>query len=788
MAQTPPIIQQPDPIGSASPPPLDLTPWLPRLPRYAHTIEISSTEAVTEVGIIDVGQGGDIVIVGTESVTEVGDISVSVGIRIESTEALTNVGQITLVPASSKALFLIGGTDRTNKIHRASATTISETIDGGGSMTFHLVDPTYSYRPTAGEPVEFWLNSVKEFSGMVQAVNEGHAPRSDPTAPVGRPSVVCGDPAVRFNDLYIKNREFAETVTAREMWEAITAEILEVEGYSLATGLDPGVIEDRRFEGVTVADFSQRVNRASGWDSRVDYDRVIHFFNPSTGIEAAPFSLADNDNQISDPLVREHMGGFANVVHVRLSTPSGTPFTEFATKVPGSSSQSWGPWQLTSPITENAAISGVATGSVASVDPVTIITQAEYERRKALRPTNTGLWHFKYTPGTNILEHKQQNPVFFPGAPGYIGTPVSLAISYATGEAANQIITIEDATSIAARKAIEGGSGRHEYMEELHNIESVAAAEAIANGLLARKKNIPKEFAFTTDLAGFKPGQALTSTYTKPPATDTFLIQKVTKSSVGPSLDGGILATPFMRSRIESANGPLVESQQEILRRLIDRDRPNRTRSNDIPPFILGGSITGLTNDGLDSVVVPSGGGTVATSGLSVTGTDTTFETDLAVGDLIFVVDSFDPQLRVVDAIASDTRLTVTSAFSPDLTAAVYRTPLELGTKRQIVQKGSLIKVAAVFDEPPTGNTDATGPKRVVVDIQKNTTAAPTVFTSVIPGVTKLVHPSGLAANAPSAVNISVGALAGEVLRCIVLDANSDTPIRNGVCLVHQAV
>lgn len=778
----------PEPVSA---PPIDLTPWLPRLPRYAHTIEISSTEAVTEVGIIDVGLGGDIVIVGTESVTEVGDISVSVGIRIESTEALTNVGQITLVPASSKVLFLIGGIDRTNKVHRASATTISETIDGGGSMEFHLVAPAYDYRPTIGEPVAFWLNGVKEFLGMVQAVNEGHAAKSDPNNPVGRPSVVCADPASRFKDLYVFRR-FAATVTAREMWQAIVDEILAAEGYSLASGSDPGVLEDRLFEGVTVADFSQRVNRASGWDSRVDYDKVIHFFDPAVGIEAAPFSVADNDNKIANPLVRKYRGGFANVVHVRLSVPSGSLFTEFAVPValgvPGVGTSSWGPWVLRQPITENASITGIATGAISSVDPVLIITQEEYERRKAANPWNQGLWHFKYTPGTNILEHNMQTAVFFPGAIGYIGSPILLAISYATGEVSNAVVTVQDDTSIAARAAIEGGSGRHEHMEESSNVETIAAGEAIGQGLLDRKTNIPKEFGFSTDLAGLKPGQLLVSTYEKPPATDSFIIQSVIKSSVGPSLDSDITPTPYMRSQIQSVNGPLVESQQEILRRMIDRDRPSRPYQSHRHPFILAGTVTGQTNDGLDSLVVPSGGGTVTTSGTTVTGTDTAFQTDLADGDFIFVADDFEPQLRIVNTITSDTSLTVTSAFSPDLTGKVYRKPFEWQTKSQIVQDGPFVAVAVVMNEPPTGANDATGKKRLVLDIQKNTVAAPTVYTSIIPGVLKLIVPTGTGANIEKKVRIYANGLKGEVLRLIVLDAHSDTPIRDGVCVVHQFV
>lgn len=771
----------------AYPPKPDLTPWLPSLPRYAHTTEISSTEAVTKVGIIDGGQGGDVVIVGTEAVTEAGDISVSVGTRIESTEALTNVGQINTIPADKKTLFLIGGTDRTLKVHRASATTISETIDGGGSMTFHLVDPTYSYRPTIGEPVSFWLNGTLTFSGMVQTVNEGHAAKSDPTNPVGRPSVVCGDSASRFNDLYVF-RQFAETVTAREMWQAIVDEILAVEGYSLASGSDPGVIDDRLFSGVAVADFSQRVNRASGWDLRVDYDRVVHFFDPAVGIEAAPVSIADNDGQIANPLVREYMGGFANVVHVRMSVPSGTLFTEFAVKAPGVSATSWGPWVLRQPITENAAITGVATGSTASVDPIFIITQEEYERRKAASPFNTGLWHFKYTPDTNILEQNQQTAVFFPGAIGYIGSPVSLEISYATGEVGNQIITVEDTASIAARKAIEGGSGRHEHMEELHNVETVAAAQAIGQGLLDRKANIPKEFGFLTDIAGFKPGQLLMSTYTKPPATDSFIIQSVIKSSVGPSLDTDITPTPYMRSQIQSINGPLVESQQEILRRLIDRDRPSRPYQSHPHKFILAGSITGLTNNGLDSLVVPSGGGTVTTSELVITGAGTTFEADFSAGDFVYVVDPFAPQLRVVADVASDTSMTVTSAFSPDLTGKVYRKPLEHNTKHQLVQDGPIVRVAVVMNEPPTGSNDATGNKQLVVDVQKNSVAAPSVYTSIIPGVLKLIMPTGIGANVAVEVMINANGLNGEALRLIVLDAHSDTPIRDGVCVAHQFV
>ena len=740
-------------------------------------------------GILNADSSGatDTVLLGQPVTYTAGTPVVSAGTRLESHAVTFTAGQLSVLPASTKVQFLIGGTDRTTKVFRSGVTTISETIDGGGSMNFPLVDPTYSYRPSIGEPVEFWLNGIKEFAGIVKTVNEGHAPFSDPKSPVGRPTVVCGDPASRFSDLYVF-REFAATVTPREMWQAIIDEILAVEGYSLASGSDPGVIDDRLFQGVTVADFSQRVNRASGWDSCVDYDKIIHFFDPAVGVEAAPVSVADNDGQIRGPLTREFEGAFANVVHVRLSVPSGSLFTEFAVKAPGVSGASWGPWLLRQPITENAAITGIAVGAISTVDPVLIITQAEYDRRLAANQYNTGLWHFKYAPDTNVLEQNTKSPNFFLGAIGYIGSPVSLSISYANGEVANAIVTVQDDTSIAARAAIEGGSGRHEYMEELNNVETIAAGEAIANGLLDRKASIPKEFSFASDIAGWKAGQQLISTYTKPSATGTFLIQSVTKSSIGPSLEPSIFATPFMRSQINSINGPMVESEAEMNRRRIDRDRPSRPLQSHRHPFILAGSITGRTNNGLDSLVVPSGGGTVTTSGLTITGADTTFQTDFASGDFVFVTDPFEPQLRIVDVITSDTSMTVTSVFSPDLTDKVYRKPFEWQTKSQILQDGPILAVAVVMNEPPTGANDATGDRRLVLDVQKNTVAAPSVYTSIIPGVLKLIMPTGTGANVEKKVRINANGLRGEVLRLIVLDAHSDTAIRDGVCVAHQYV
>lgn len=67
------------------------------------------------------------------------------------------------------------------------------------------------------------------------------------------------------------------------------------------------------------------------------------------------------------------------------------------------------------------------------------------------------------------------------------------------------------------------------------------------------------------------------------------------------------------------------------------------------------------------AVLTIAGSGTIASTGTTVTGTGTTFLTDMAVGDLIF--DAPGTVGKMVTAIASDTSLTVENPWSSDITA-----------------------------------------------------------------------------------------------------------------------
>jgi hypothetical protein len=737
--------------------------------------------------------------VGFGTVFTFGSAGIAGSLQAASFQTTFAFGQSTLLQASEPVLFTIAGVNKTSLINPDSVT-ITNTIDGKGSMSFTLVDQSYAYRPAIGQEVRFVLEGVLEFAGLVSDVIEGHITGTSPVNPTSQPQVQCVDFA-SILDRRILIQEFAATATAKEMVQSVVDTTLSQDGITFDdTDGDPGVIDERSFRGVTGTDFMQRVSRAStpGYSWSVDYLRTLRFFDPTAGVGAAPVSVTDNDGNVLDAAatggstlnVREFQGNYRNVQYVRLAKPSGVLFGEEAVSAPGTSPSNWGPLLVSNPIQENASISIKLVGSTGTIDPGIIITQAEYDRRKALNQYNTSPWDYKYTPGSNVLENNKNSTSFFPN-PGNIGSRVQVVLSYATGEATNAIISVQNDTEIAARQAIEGGSGRYESLEEVNDIETIQAGEDLASALLDRYASMPKEIRFSTAVMGWEPGQLLTSTITKPPATDTFLIESVTKSSShgGLSIDHPDTGQRWLISTIQGVNGAALDSREEIRRRIIDRDRPSRPRSHSEHRFMSGGSITGQTNNGLDSIVVPSGGGTVTASSTAVTGTDTTFETDLAVGDQIHILDTAGSQVRTIDAITNDTALTVSAAFSPAIaTASNYRKVVESETKAEITQDGPIASVSAVYNEPPTGATDATGTKRVQIDVLKNTTAAPTVFTSIIPGTTKLILPSGIGANVSGSVNLSVEALKGEALRVDVWDANSDTAVRGGVVTVHQFV
>lgn len=94
------------------------------------------------------------------------------------------------------------------------------------------------------------------------------------------------------------------------------------------------------------------------------------------------------------------------------------------------------------------------------------------------------------------------------------------------------ILTVsEDASAITARKAVSGGTGIREAIEQQSSIDSSDAALEIAQGKLVKYARIAGELTFETDTVGLEVGQIITVTF---PAHSIagieFLIDRITVS------------------------------------------------------------------------------------------------------------------------------------------------------------------------------------------------------------------------------------------------------------------
>ncbi|HCS73352.1 MAG TPA: hypothetical protein DIW17_05700 [Clostridiales bacterium] len=103
--------------------------------------------------------------------------------------------------------------------------------------------------------------------------------------------------------------------------------------------------------------------------------------------------------------------------------------------------------------------------------------------------------------------------------------------------AGDRIVTLQNDTEIAARAAVEGGTGVYGEVEENSNVQERNDALALAEELLARYgEHIPATISFTTNTAGFDAGQRLHVSLPSLGASGNYLIEQVDISEAGNGL------------------------------------------------------------------------------------------------------------------------------------------------------------------------------------------------------------------------------------------------------------
>ena len=128
----------------------------------------------------------------------------------------------------------------------------------------------------------------------------------------------------------------------------------------------------------------------------------------------------------------------------------------------------------------------------------------------------------------------------------------------------------------------------------------------------------------------------------------------------------------------------------------------------------------------MDSGGRQSGTGTIASTGTTVTGSTTAFDTELVIGDWIYHVNTTTNvvQVRRVNAIASATSLTIDAAFDADLSAGESFSYYEFEDVPEVAEIGGTGAASNFIDVPSVNNATNRTPQ-----IAGNATANPLTFT-----------------------------------------------------------
>jgi hypothetical protein len=311
-----------------------------------------------------------------------------------------------------------------------------------------------------------------------------------------------------------------------------------------------------------VGEAVRRVMSMTNADYWADHYKNIHVFPKSSGFEAAPFTVTDNDENFRSMTVDRNMALRANRVFVKNSRPMQSMWNdtydgdEFGTGI-------------TFPTTYALNVKPIIR--VNSVDQVVI----------AIGDWHVPNWDWYYIPtGIGVF----QNAV---GPP--LGTGDVIEIIYPGP--LQYVYEAEDETAIAT-------DGLWEAIVEGKDLPGYEEMEELGDAELLRRKTNPVDATINTHRTGLWPGQLLTINTTQPLLNDTLVVR---------SVSGWVVDGKYFDWTVKASNSQLQnpETMRRYMADMVQRDRQPVPRGRFSIHIELAGDIPGDTNPGLEVRTVP---------------------------------------------------------------------------------------------------------------------------------------------------------------------------------------
>ncbi len=453
-------------------------------PRY-FPVGITQVSIVgTTGGVIEVRGGLTGVITRTASPPLVGHVGGIVYVRGGTTGAI--------LPTKERIITVfIDGVDRTDYV---GLPVTREMQTGGGSKatcSFPLVQKPIFFRPPDGAEVVIWhRDGYRWFAGLIGSTSEYDYTGS---AALGTIRVGCVDYGA-LCDRVIVGREYQpfEGQLGSILVHNVTQEFLYKLGITYVYTGDPGVaLGDQVYNWLTGTETLNKICQATNWEWRVDFYKNLYYYSATSGYLAAPFAIADDDENWKDMTVDRDSAKKRNRVGARNSANTKPLWTD---TFEGDGSKRV--FQTMSPLSAKPRIR--VNGIPAVVVDFSEIGSRPYD------------WYW-LAPASIVQNF----------AHAVLTSSDTITATYPS--ALDYVAWAEDAADIAA-------NGLREGIVEVKDVATPEALQAVAVAELARKLVVPASANIDTDRDGLEPGMTLTVNTTRPLLNDTLHITKVTST------------------------------------------------------------------------------------------------------------------------------------------------------------------------------------------------------------------------------------------------------------------
>lgn len=435
-------------------------------------------------------------------------------------------------------------TDGTERAIDVPSLRWQDVLNARSSLSFDMVTPVSGgYRPVDGESCTLTDadGSTVIFGGILEEPSEQLL--------FDGANLTHNRHSVRATsyDLLADRATVAASYTAQTL-KAILQDIvanseppLASDGVTAVDFVDDGPTLTATFNYLTARACFDRLSEDSGYPIWIDADKKLHA-QPRSSV-AAPFAMSDAAPHCTWLRVSRRKTNYRNVQYVRAGV------------------------ELTASRTESFAGDGERkTFTLAfpvGVVPTSVTVNA-VSKTVGIQGVETGKdWY--WNKGSSDITQDD-------GGTALVDTD-TLAITYQGQYPV--IVAARNESEIAARAAVEGGSGEYVNVDDDPNINSAAVALDKANALLARYGVIEDVIEFETREGGLRAGQLLSMSFAKHAISGEYLIESV---SAVPRDD--INCTLVYTVRALSGDG--VGGWVQFFQKLLDSRRSFVVRDNEV--------------------------------------------------------------------------------------------------------------------------------------------------------------------------------------------------------------